>query len=213
MTSDYNKTGIKNYTPPTQSPESNPGIVYQPANKPTNPGSLKVAQQYFQNIVVFSKDGGKIDIGSQFPGDVAGIIIYGPNGQIVLSILNGDYSGGTVLASSTTATAALRAINDANGYAAFFSDGGTGTGNIVDIEMQNSSNTNSPLRIANAKIYNSYFRKIGNFQAGSGGVTLWTGDGTNTPNGVLSGSLGDFLIGGPGGHPFYCTGTTNWTQI
>ena len=45
------------------------------------------------------------------------------------------------------------------------------------------------------------------------GVTLWIGNGT-TPNGNLTGTLGDVLFNGSGtGQSFYCTGTTNWTAF
>jgi hypothetical protein len=208
-TGNYNSVGISQTGPAmNQSPSSNPGIVYQPANTPTNPGSLKVATQYFANVTVFSKDGGKVDIGTQ---NIAqpGIVIYDADGNVVFSFI----AGIGVTTDSNSALPSIIATNTATGLAGYFSDGGLGTDNVVEIAITNASNTNAPLQIANAKIYNSYFRKMMNLQAGSGGVTIWTGDGSHTPNAVLSGSLGDFLIGGPGGHPFYCTGTTNWTQI
>jgi hypothetical protein len=46
------------------------------------------------------------------------------------------------------------------------------------------------------------------------GVTFYTGDGANTPNGNLTGTAGDFLINGDGSSlPYYCTGGTNWTPL
>lgn len=51
--------------PHYQSPASNPGVVYQPANTPTNPGALKVARQTSENIVWKAKDGGTVNIGTQ----------------------------------------------------------------------------------------------------------------------------------------------------
>jgi hypothetical protein len=42
------------------------------------------------------------------------------------------------------------------------------------------------------------------------GLTIWTSDGT-TPNGNLSGFIGDICFGADGGKAYYCTGTTNWT--
>ena len=216
-TGNYNSVGISQTGPAmNQSPSSNPGIVYQPANTPTSQGSFKSGQQAGQNVTYLGKDGTTLVIGNQI-ADVldnqVGIVIYDSNGQILMIFGGGHTDGGIIRANSTGTDNAISAVNDDGGYAGFFSDGGSGTDNIVRIEIDNTANTNSPLQIANAKIYNSYFRKMMNLQAGSGGVTIWTGDGSHTPNAVLSGSLGDFLIGGPGGHPFYCTGTTNWTQI
>lgn len=44
------------------------------------------------------------------------------------------------------------------------------------------------------------------------GFTLWAGNG-NTPNAALSGTAGDWLIGGDSGKGYFCTGTTNWTAF
>lgn len=46
---------------------------------------------------------------------------------------------------------------------------------------------------------------------GSKTSTIWLSTDATTPNGNLSGTVGDLCINGPSGRSFYCTGTTNWT--
>ncbi len=77
-----------------QSPASNPGVVYDAANEPTNPGALKVARQTSENIVWVTKDGSKIDIGTQntSPSTAegeAGIVITDKDGGVVVSLTQG----------------------------------------------------------------------------------------------------------------------------
>lgn len=85
----YNAMGVAEPQPlGSQSPASNPGVVYQPANKPTNPGALKVAVQAVRNIIYKAQDGGATNIGTQSDspavinidgvniGGAAGILIY-----------------------------------------------------------------------------------------------------------------------------------------
>lgn len=58
------------------------------------------------------------------------------------------------------------------------------------------------------------FKKIATFGgAAAVAVTLWISDGTNTPNGNLTGSAGDICFGADSGKAYYCTGTTNWTAM
>ena len=96
----------------------------------------------------------------------------------------------------------------------------TAGGRAVEIDNNDNTNANAPLYVSNA---NTTVAPINSFGAavsthfhrviiGGGGHTLWDSDGT-TPQSNLSGTAGDFCIGGPSGHPFYCTGTTSWTQI
>lgn len=202
----YNPNGI-NYVGPAmnKAPTSNQGLVFNPANKPNNPGNLKVGQQLPQNNVWTAPDGTYINIGNQ--DGTVGIVIYNADGTIAWEL----EAGISFRVSSNTADTALVATNDDGGLAAFFGDAGTGTDNIVEIDMANSANTNSPLEILNAKVYNSHFRKMLNLQGG----VIWVGDATTSPNTVLTGNKGDFLIGGDGGHPYYCTAnaSTSWTQI
>jgi len=56
------------------------------------------------------------------------------------------------------------------------------------------------------------FYRIMQFNGGGTTRTLWISDGT-TPNGNLSGTVGDVCFYGPSGQPFYCTGGTNWTGM
>jgi hypothetical protein len=88
-TGNYNSVGISQTGPAmNQSPSSNSGIVYQPANTPTNPGALKVARQTSENIKFLAKDGGYVNIGTidtspATTAGSAGIEIFGPNGDLI----------------------------------------------------------------------------------------------------------------------------------
>ncbi len=85
----YNAMGVAEPQPlGSKSPASNPGVVYQPANQPTNPGALKVAPQAVRNIIYKAQDGGATNVGTQSDspavvnidgvniGGAAGILIY-----------------------------------------------------------------------------------------------------------------------------------------
>lgn len=64
-----------------------------------------------------------------------------------------------------------------------------------------------PLYLTNIAV-STHFRRM----IWLGSLTIWTSDGT-TPNGNLSGSIGDICFGADGGKAYYCTGTTNWTAL
>lgn len=42
---------------------------------------------------------------------------------------------------------------------------------------------------------------------------IWYSNNGSTPNGNLTGTQGDLCINGPGGHLFWCSGGTTWTQL
>jgi len=44
------------------------------------------------------------------------------------------------------------------------------------------------------------------------GMVMWVSDGTS-PNGALSGNVGDICFYGDSGKMYHCTGTTNWTSL
>jgi hypothetical protein len=64
-----------------------------------------------------------------------------------------------------------------------------------------------PLHLTNIAV-STHFRRM----IWLGSLTIWTSDGT-TPNGNLSGFIGDICFGADGGKAYYCTGTTNWTAL
>ena len=64
-----------------------------------------------------------------------------------------------------------------------------------------------PLHLTNIAV-STYFRRM----IWLGSLTIWKSDGV-TPNGNLSGSIGDICFGADSGKAYYCTGTTNWTSL
>ncbi len=97
MDQTYNQHGIKKPVPMTKSPVSNPGVVYQPANIPTNPGAFKVAQQTAKNLIFQAQNGGQVIVGSRnpslphFPGYPSVTIL--DNLGNVIAILAGGFIG------------------------------------------------------------------------------------------------------------------------
>lgn len=112
----------------------------------------------------------------------------------------------------------ISATNNSNTQTAFFL---TFAGNARVMELQNtySSNANTVLYVTTNNttglpIYSEGAFVSTNFKRmiGSGAATIWVSNGT-TPNGNLSGNVGDICLYGTGGQAFYCTGTTNWTGM
>jgi hypothetical protein len=99
----------------------------------------------------------------------------------------------------------------------YITNSGYGSSQIT--QSNDSSSTNSallieqyngikpPLYLTNTTVSTHFKRMIW-----LGSLTIWTSDGT-TPNGNLSGSIGDICFGADSGKAYYCTGTTNWTAL
>lgn len=99
----------------------------------------------------------------------------------------------------------------------YITNSGYGSSQIT--QLNNSSSTNSallieqyngikpPLHLTNVAV-STYFRRM----IWLGSLTIWKSDGV-TPNGNLSGSVGDICFGADSGKAYYCTGTTNWTSL
>lgn len=85
------------------------------------------------------------------------------------------------------------------------------TGSALTLAQLTSVNTFATLGMNQSSHTSTHFDKMITM-GGVGSNSLWLSDGT-TPNGNLTGVQGDFLIGGPSGHPFWCGGGTTWTQI
>lgn len=73
--------------------------------------------------------------------------------------------------------------------------------------LEQSNGVRPPLHLTNTAV-SRYFRRM----ILLGSLTIWQSDGV-TPNGNLSGFIGDICFGADGGKAYYCTGTTNWTAL
>lgn len=80
---------------------------------------------------------------------------------------------------------------------------------LLDLTSANSSATSMiPLAISNAASVSTNYK----IMMYLGGIFIWKGSGI-TPNGNLSGGVGDICFGADSGKAYYCTGTTNWTAM
>ncbi len=190
----HGNLGVKPKAPMDKNPSSNPGIVYEPANKPTNPGALKVSRQTSENIVWKAKDGGTVSIGTLLTSPVT------TAGSAGIEIL--DKKGDQLVVISDEDAAILTIQNSPSADTPF------GPVSIVN----NSAQASEALALESTHTIATHFNLILflDNDPGATGYSVYTSDGT-TPNGNLSGSVGDICLGGPSGQPFYCTGTTNWT--
>lgn len=117
------------------------------------------------------------------------------------------------VASMTTGTAL--AINNADALttgliADLISNSSDATARtLVNIKNDNTAAVGTiPLVITqDAPTSTNYFKGIK-----VNGFTIWAGNGT-TPNGNLSGTTGDLLIGGDSGKAYICTATTTWAAL
>jgi hypothetical protein len=115
--------------------------------------------------------------------------------------------------SMTTGTALV--INDADALTTgnlitlLSNSSSNGTRTLVTLKNDHASATGTTLMsfTQDAPTSTNYFKAC-TFN----GYTLWIGNGT-TPNGNLSGTAGDWLIGGDTGKGYFCTGTTSWTAF
>jgi hypothetical protein len=203
----YNATGIaQTGAPMNQAPVSNPGIVYQPANQPTSPGGLKVAQQSSQNIVWPSRDGGQVNIGTLLTSPAttdgpAGIEIYDGKNR------NNEGRGNKVLF-----------LSDGNPDIIVISpaaDADTPIAPFQVIQTANPSNSTEAADFASSVVVGSHFTPLISLSQNTltGTSMIWLSDGTS-PSGLLgAGTKGDICLNGPSGQPFYCGGGSSWTGM
>ncbi len=84
-----------------------------------------------------------------------------------------------------------------------------GTRTLVQLTNDNVAAVNTtPLAVKQDAPTSTNYFKVATFN----GFTLWAGNGT-TPNGNLTGTAGDWCIGGDSGKGYFCTGTTSWTAF
>lgn len=107
---------------------------------------------------------------------------------------NGLTSGSAaVIASSSADTTARNLLQVTNS--------GTASVGVIPVQIQNNAVTGT----------GSKFVAMMSFKQTSKTTTLWLSIDATTPNGNLTGTVGDVCFNGPSGRTFYCTGTTNWT--
>lgn len=199
-----------------QSPPSNPGLVYQPANIPSNPGSSLPGQTASTLVFQAPKNQRRIrismtDIASNItpfdPGQNAGSIeILNDQGQFVASVGDNSEEGGAAFEGQDFFGNPVADFIRPNGLD--FS-GVTGPGAILNV-IDNAIDDISPTAIFTASTVSSRsdFGLIFNLE-GAGSIDVYVSNGTN-PNGNLSGNIGDICFNGPSGQPFYCSGSTTW---
>lgn len=166
-------------------------------------------------------------------GNQKGLFVSNENNNLVLQYLLGvDVDSSH--ASRTTAAAGVRFRNLNKGTCFEASSGSSATGpsiyslhsNLSGIGWQltfdNNSNASNalfinktstgagyPLQIVNSGVKETNFKRIADFA----GVSLYISDGT-TPDGNLTGVVGDICLNGPGGVTYYCdTAGKNWTAM
>src|SRR3990167_3276872 len=130
-------------------------------------------------------------------------IAYSGNATEVVKILNDTASVIGLYVSNTFVSS--------NAYAAEFRSSGAGAA-AGAVYIEGGVGSISPLQVKQTNVTSTNFWKIMAFNGGGTTRSIWISDGT-TPNGNLSGTVGDICLYGPSGQPFYCTGTTNWTAM
>jgi hypothetical protein len=235
MNSDYNPTGIN--TPQnlgSQSPVSNPGVVYEPANNPTSAGALKTGQQTVKSLIFRSTTSQNqirilLDQGynpNQNPGTIfiiddkhrvifaAGIV----NEVFVSALTAQDFTGNTGFyvsrdstAPSTTNDVAIIQDNDTSSTGKTLLVDNKGLGLTVQLQQENTGNTQPVFSIIQKSTVLAPFQYIEIFSAGATAVSIVTSDGTN-PNGLLTANKGSISLNSSAkGQIAYNTdGSTGW---
>lgn len=85
-----------------------------------------------------------------------------------------------------------------------------GSGNALYVQQATAGV--APIHIKQTAGTSTHFWAIFKFTGSVTDVYYWVSDGT-TPNGNLSGVVGDICFNGPSGQPFYCGGGTTWTGM
>lgn len=157
--------------------------------QPASTTSLRIADDIGERI--FIDRGGEVGIG-QTPGS-SKVHIFGASGTAVtLNVLNENLTTGIIARFITNSPH-------------------TGTRTLVSIVNDNTAAVNvTPFSIQQDALVSTNFRRI--MAESNTGITTWISDGTS-PNGNLSGTLGDICYNGSNGQLYRCTGTTNWVLI
>jgi hypothetical protein len=223
---DYNNLGVRNPTPFDLNPASNTGIVYNPANTPSNPGAFISGQTISDLTFVSGYSQRRIRITmnpADNPVQVAGsIAIIDENNNIIF--LAGEISSGVVQISPVLNQTGLIVTGiHANSTTLAIIDNqntsSTNTSLSVTNESSNASQAailatsghgNIPLMLVNSTATSTNFYR----EASLNGVTIYKSNGTD-PNGVLTGNKGDICLNcsGAGQITYNNNGSTAWTFL
>lgn len=84
----------------------------------------------------------------------------------------------------------------------------TNAGLISFLNQVSISSAGTPIALANSTLISTNFKSMVSVD----GVTIWKSNGA-TPNGVLTGTVGDICINGLSNNVYYCRGTTVWSTL
>lgn len=226
----YNSSGIAQTGPPmNQSPASNPGVVYQPANTPTNPGSFKVATKTGRNLTFVTKNSSEVNIGTlnntSTPQGSAGVEVIDSAGDVIVSISDNSTDPGTgdsAISAQDFVGNPVESLLREFGLD-FYLTSGAGSGTYVStlpmlIVENDSFNDLSPTALFSASDVidgpsaRPHFGYL--FELNPGGIGVYVSDGTD-PNGSLSAVEGSICLNasGTGQISYNTTGSTVWSAI
>ncbi len=167
--------------------------------------------------------GNTISASSSGSGDVINAIATG-TGQVAEFIQNGGNTVAVTITQNKAATGLVINQNDTSqtigisittqgtGSALYATNVNSGNGQGIAQLYNQVGGTNPVLYLNQAAVTQTHFYMLIFFKTPSYSPTLWVSDGT-TPNGNLTGSLGDLCLGGPLGSTWQCSGGTTWVQL
>lgn len=138
-------------------------------------------------------------------------------GTTALTIQQDANAGAMTITSANTTTSAFQitasSLTSGRGAYVYSNSSSSSQFVLLDLTSANASATGMiPLAIANAAPTSTNYFRMAYFAGNSGGNFFWKANGV-TPNGNLSGNVGDICFGADSGKAYYCTGTTNWTAM
>jgi len=182
----------------------------------SNAGLLDVAAAATTAGTVFNLAGNALTTG--YLMNLSGTGVYTGTGLITLTA-TGATTGTivNVLALGLTTGTAIKCSDNTGLTSGALLDlransSNTDASSIAYIEQTHASALNRvPLKTKQVAPTSTNYYKAQQIVTAVGTWTLWVGNGTNSPNGSLSGTAGDTCVNCDSGKSYYCTGTTNWT--
>lgn len=228
----YNSTGVASpQSLGSDSPPSNPGLVYQPANTPTNPGSLKAGTQTISTLTYQANVSGRRirismnDVSAQVnkdPGQNAGSIeIINADGNFVGSMGDNTDAAGTgegiFNAQDLIGNPAYEGTRPF-GLDFYVSGSYVATSSMLILEDDAENDLSPVARLAASTVSDGtqarpdfgYIFEL----LGGNTVHVYVSDGT-TPNGVLTAPKGSvcFFSGSTGQIAYNTDGATAWSIL
>lgn len=170
-------------------------------------------------VLATNKDGFIINCtGANTNGNTSAMYVLQSNASTDTPVLRlyhaGNGRGIQMETLNTTATAlniTASSLTTGRGATIYSNSSSTSQFVLLDLTNANAAATGMiPLAISNASPTSTNYFRMMYLGGNSGGNFLWKANGV-TPNGNLSGNVGDFCIGADGGKAYYCTGGTSWT--